>query len=73
MPAKAALIAILIAERPTCLDCISAKAGISVSEGDRYLTLISTSLEVERRAEDRCRICGNPALVYSLHRLRDSA
>jgi hypothetical protein len=68
MPAKSALIAVLLVERPMCLDCVSAKAGVSMTEADRYLTVIATALELRRHDTERCCTCGNAGPVYSLHR-----
>jgi hypothetical protein len=64
---KPALIAMLLVERPTCLDCISQKAGVSTIEADRYLTVIGTTLKL-RRTDDRCHACGEHKPVYSLMR-----
>src|SRR5947207_816870 len=67
MPGKPALIAVLLVERPTCLDCISQKAGVSTIEADRCLTVIGTALELWR-SHDRCQTCGQKRAVYSLIR-----
>ena len=68
MPAKSALIAVLLVERPTCLHCISTKAAVSTAEADRYLREIASSLDLRRHASDRCRTCGNTGPVYWLRR-----
>jgi hypothetical protein len=67
LPDKPALIAVLLVERPMCLDCISQKVGASTIETDRYLTAIGTALEL-RRTDDRCQTCGQKRAVYSLIR-----
>src|SRR5438552_3363954 len=67
LPDKPALIAVLLVERPTCLDCISQKAGVSTIEADRCLTVIGTALELWR-SHDRCQTCGQKRAVYSLIR-----
>ena len=64
MMQHSALIAALILQRPLCLDCISAKAGLSTAEVDGYLHVIGRALEL-RRIEDRCRACGENATVFS--------
>jgi hypothetical protein len=56
-----------VIERPTCLDCISQKAGVSTIEADGYLTVIGTTLKL-RRTDDRCHACGEHKPVYSLMR-----
>jgi hypothetical protein len=68
MPANSALIAVLLVERPMCLECISAKAEVSAAEVRRYLIDIATSLDLRHHANDRCRICGNIGPVYSVRR-----
>lgn len=68
MPAKAALIAVLILARPLCLDCMCAKTGLSATEVDRYLTLIGMSVELRRHMGDHCRSCGSDCLLFSLDR-----
>jgi hypothetical protein len=67
MPANAAVIAVLILERPMCLDCIASKSGVTVTEVDRYLTVIARSLELRRFEHERCRACGEERPVFSLH------
>ena len=74
-------MAVLLVERPMCLDCIAAKAGVSPAEADRALTIIAThlplqrhatltmmatDLQLQRHATERCRACGNAGPVYSL-------
>jgi|GEM_PF-1949479 hypothetical protein len=66
MPRHAALIAVLLLDRPTCLDCIALKSGLAVTEVDCYLTSIATSLDLARNDRDRCRGCGNEGPVVSL-------
>ena len=64
---NSALIAVLILERPMCLDCIAAKAGLPAAVVDRYLTVISRAVQL-RQANDRCRICGEDRRVFSAPR-----
>jgi len=69
MPATSALIAILILERPLCLDCIATKSDITIFEADRYLNVLSHSpLQLRLSENGRCRACGEGRLVFSLRR-----
>jgi hypothetical protein len=69
MPANSALIAVLILDRPLCVDCIATKSAITRSEVERYLNAMAHSPRKPRRFEnDRCRSCGEGRLVFSLHR-----
>jgi hypothetical protein len=70
MADRAAVIAAMLMDRPMCLDCISAKSGLSTTKADRYLTSIGISLRL-RRSTDRCRACGIVGIVFSLHRSSD--
>jgi hypothetical protein len=71
MPQYAAMIAVLLLERPTCLDCAASKSGLTLTQVDHYLTIIGTSLEVLRLENERCRICGNVGPVCSIGRSLD--
>jgi hypothetical protein len=64
---KPALIAMLLAERSTCLDCIGQTMDVSTIEADRCLTVIGTALELHR-TDGRCERCGENGTVYSLMR-----
>ena len=66
MPEKAALIAVLIMERPLCLACIEAKTGMDRDDVERYLTRIRRVVQVRRSHGDRCRACGVIGPVYWL-------
>ena len=67
MPEKAALIAVLIMERPLCVTCISQKSAMTTREVESYLTKIKGRVDVLRTA-DNCRACGTSTTVYSLVR-----
>lgn len=67
MPERAALIAVLIMERPLCVGCISSKSGLTAAEVESYLSTIQGTVEVQRGV-DRCRACGTSTTVYSLFR-----
>ena len=69
VPRHAAVIAILIIERPMCLDCIATKSALSTLEVERYLEQIGRGLELRQDIQDRCRVCGEPRTVFSLSRL----
>jgi hypothetical protein len=71
MPQHAALITVLLLERPTCFDCAASKSGLTLAEVDHYLTIIGTSLEVLRWENERCRVCGNVGPVCSIQRSSD--
>jgi hypothetical protein len=66
MPERAALIAVLILERPMCLDCMETKTGMDRHETDAYLQRIRTVLQLRRSHGDRCRMCGTVGTVYWL-------
>ena len=68
MPEYAALITVLILDRPLCLDCIAAKTDMTVPSVRGYLERIDTSLTVQWRADERCQACGNLGLVVSIGR-----
>lgn len=68
MPRHAAVIAVLIIERPMCLECIATKSAVSMVEVERYLEEIGSELEL-RQGQDRCRVCGEPRTVFSLSRV----
>lgn len=69
MPANSALIAVLILDRPLCVDCIATKSVITPSEVDQYLNAIAHSpLELRRSENGRCHSCGEGRPVFSLHR-----
>ena len=70
MPGDAAVIAILIMERPMCLECIATKSRLSTVDVERYLDQIGQELEVRQESEDRCRICGEPRTVFWLSRVQ---
>jgi hypothetical protein len=69
MPALAALITVLILERPLCVDCIAKRAHTSPRIVLSYLRQISTSLSVQRGDDDRCRTCGAVGKTYSFARI----
>jgi hypothetical protein len=68
MPENAALIAVLIIERPLCLGCITSKSGLTPGQIESYLHNINKAVDV-RRAEDRCRACGHFETTYSMSRM----
>jgi hypothetical protein len=68
LPEHAAVIAVLILERPMCLECIASKSSLSIAEAEPYLQRIGLGLEL-LVDEGRCRTCGEPRTVFSLNRL----
>ena len=68
MPETTAMIAVLILERPMCLDCIATRANASLNAVEAALLPISRSLHLQRFASERCRACGNTGLVFSVTR-----
>src|SRR5215470_10362517 len=54
MPEHAALIAVLIMERPLCVSCISSKTGLTHGEIESYLARIENTVDV-KQALDSCR------------------
>jgi hypothetical protein len=68
MPERAALIAVLILERPTCLPCIAIKAGLGVLDVQAYFDRIGRALAVRRDRAGRCRACGSVCEVFSFSR-----
>lgn len=67
MPERGALVAVLIIERPLCVECIADKSGISLGDVEPLLQRIGTSITLHR-AVDRCRGCGRTVAVYSAAR-----
>jgi hypothetical protein len=62
------LVIPMILDRPTCLDCIAAKNGITVREVEAALDVIADAIKVYRDAE-RCRVCGETKDVASVRRV----
>jgi hypothetical protein len=66
---QAGLIVAVILERPTCLLCIVAKAGLTSLDVVRCLERIGRHLAVRVERGDRCRLCGSTVgPVYSVGR-----
>jgi hypothetical protein len=64
MPEKGALLAVLIIERPLCVDCIAEKSSIAAEqEVEPLLARIATRIAITS-AVDRCRACGETKKVY---------
>jgi hypothetical protein len=58
----------MILDRPTCLECIATKNGITVREVETALSMIADTVKVYRNA-DRCRVCGETKDVASVRRV----
>ena len=69
MPRHAALIALLIIERPLCLDCITTRSALSAIDAQEYLDRLRGHLAVFHEDSGRCRACGINGKVFSLDRL----
>jgi hypothetical protein len=68
MPETTAMIAVLILERPMCLDCIAARAGASLNDVEAAFRDIARVLGLQRFMSERCRTCGNTGLAFSVTR-----
>jgi hypothetical protein len=68
VPDRAALIAVITLERPTCVPCIAAKTDMTVPLVTGYLARISQAVKVERLPAERCRACGDIGLVVVIRR-----
>ena len=69
MPSTAALITLLIVERPMCADCIAARAHTTPQAVESYLTEIGKTVDVERGTNERCHTCGTVGRTYALSRI----
>jgi len=67
MPEKGALLAVLIIERPLCVDCVAEKPAIRADEIEPLLARIATRIAITS-AVDRCRACGETKKVYVSYR-----
>jgi hypothetical protein len=67
MPARAALIAVLILDRQMCLPCIAAKALVTEARVQSVLEAIATAL-VLHHDTGRCVACGETTAVHSVWR-----
>ncbi len=67
MPDKAALIAVLITDRPLCLRCLTARTHLTVYEVESYLRIAENVVRLAHDS-DRCRECGSTMEVFSMSR-----
>jgi hypothetical protein len=65
---KTALVADVIAEGPTCLECIAKRCVLSPAAAETVLTVIQRSLAISRLDASRCQVCGRIAVVFSVTR-----
>jgi hypothetical protein len=63
MPEKGALVAVLIIERPLCVECIAEKSGIRHGDVEPLLARIATTIALTSTVE-RCRACGETKKVH---------
>jgi hypothetical protein len=68
VPEHAALITVLILERPMCADCIATKVDLDAITVRTYLARIAHSVTVKELPDERCRTCGITGAVYSIDR-----
>jgi hypothetical protein len=61
------MIAVLIIERPLCVNCISGTSGLTADEVKSYLGRVRRVVSVEHGI-DRCRACDAFTAVYSMLR-----
>ena len=69
MPERAAMIALLIVDRPLCVSCIAMRAGLPSGDVHEYLERLRGRLAVRDEESDRCRACGVTSRVFALDRL----
>ena len=68
MPEYAALITALILEPPMCLQCLTAKAGMTGPSVRAYLEQISKAVNLQQWPRERCQACGIVGHVVSIGR-----
>jgi hypothetical protein len=66
-PEKAALIAVLIIDRPLCRPCLSDKAQVTIDEVESCLRGIETIIKL-KHGIDRCWACRQTPEVFSMFR-----
>lgn len=71
MPDRVSIVARLIMDRPTCLDCIATKSGLTTREAEETLTAIDDALRVFREP-GLCRVCEETKRVFSVRGRRPS-
>ena len=69
MPARAALIGLLMLDRPLCLLCLAERSGLPSDDALEYLTHMRGHIAVFHDDSDRCRACGVIGKVFSLARV----
>ena len=68
MARAAALVSVLIVERPMCVDCISEKCGLRPATIEATLARLARFLKVHYFPKARCRACGENRPTYSIDR-----
>jgi len=68
MPEYAALITVMILERPMCVACVAVKAAMDIPSVDGYLERISAMVDVHRLPTERCRVCGSVGATVAIGR-----
>lgn len=68
MPERASLVTGLIVQRPLCMDCITAKGGITVADVHTAFVSIRKVLDLRHSEHGHCRACRTVGPVYWIHR-----
>ena len=68
MPERAAVITVLLIDRPLCVECIANRTGMSVRTIRRYLGGLDQLITVDAESGGRCRACRMASEVFSLPR-----
>jgi len=68
MPEHAALITVMILERPMCVTCVATKAHLDVATVEAYLERISRMVNVHHLPTEPCRVCGSIGATVSIGR-----
>ena len=69
--ANTTLVTALIADRPTCLDCIAKRCSLSITAAETVLTVIQRALDVHRQDASACQSCGKLSVVFFVERPTD--
>ena len=64
MSENAALIAVLVTDRPLCLPCVSDRSGLAADDVESYLRRVAHVITL-KRGTGRCRACGMITEVFS--------
>jgi hypothetical protein len=65
VPDIAALITVLMIDRPMCVECLATRTELTVLTVKSYLDRMGTTMNVQRGTQ-RCRTCGHEGSVFWL-------